>query len=65
MTIDELIIELERRREMHGGSTEVRTTWEGVQRKIEPENVYFTSRHTSPILWIDADENWNKPKDAV
>jgi hypothetical protein len=31
MTIDELIAELQRRREMHGGRTEVLITWESTR----------------------------------
>ena len=64
MTIDEMITELERRREMHGGSTEVRTTWEGQSKEIAPKNIYFHV-DKQPILWIDADDNQDRPNDAI
>jgi hypothetical protein len=43
MTIDELIDELIRRRQMHGGETVVRTTWEGVARDIDLDNIYYVA----------------------
>jgi hypothetical protein len=64
MTIDELIAELQRRREMHGGDTPVRATWEGVVRAIRPENVYFAPDGWN-TLWIDADQNSYKPANAI
>ena len=61
MTIDELIIELQRRREMHGPETVVRVTWEGQAIEIDRSNVYFDKEG----LWIDADGNFYRPKDAI
>jgi hypothetical protein len=64
MTIDEMIAELQRRREMHGGDTPVRTTWEGVVRAIKLENIYFAIDEWN-TLWIDADHNHYKPNNAI
>jgi hypothetical protein len=65
MTIEDLIIELNRRRRMHGAKTVVRVTWEGVIREIDLSNIYFTNEDKWTGLWIDADYNSYKPKDAV
>ncbi len=56
MTIDELIAELQRRRDLHGGNTEVEVTWEGITRPIELANVYLSDGN----LYIDADDNTYK-----
>jgi hypothetical protein len=70
MSIDELIDELIRRRQMHGGETVVRTTWEGVARDIDLDNIYYVAGAQSrewhkATLWIDADFNQDKPKSAL
>jgi hypothetical protein len=65
MTIDEMIEELQRRRDMHGGQTPVRATCESVVREINPDNIYYAPWGDDPTLWIDADENFYKPDDAV
>jgi len=56
MTIDELIDELIRRRQMHGGETVVRTTWVAGAQSREWHKA---------TLWIDADFNQDKPKSAL
>lgn len=63
MTIDGLISELHRRRDLHGGQVPVVVTWEGITREIDPENIYLAK----PDLWgfsvallIDADRNFYK-----
>lgn len=63
MTINEMIAELERRRDIHGGDTPVCATWETVKREIELENIYFTADDRT--LWIDADYNSYRPNDAI
>jgi hypothetical protein len=69
MTIDEMIAEFQRRREMHGGAMEVKTTWEGVVRDIDLDNIYCAAdgydEDKTLTLWIDADYNSYKPKDAI
>jgi hypothetical protein len=67
MTIDEMIAELSRRREMHGGGTVVRCTWESVVQEILPENIYYTGENDpwGAGLWIDADDNSYRPDTAI
>jgi hypothetical protein len=61
MTIDELIAELQRRREMHGGRTEVLITWESTRQAIGLRDIYLgrsdlgRARKDAPPLLIDAD----------
>ena len=40
MTIDQLIQELQRHRDQHGGSCRVLMTWEGTVRELAPANIY-------------------------
>jgi hypothetical protein len=40
VTIDQLIQELQRHRDQHGGSCRVLMTWEGTVREIAPANIY-------------------------
>lgn len=57
MTIDELITELQRRKELHGGQTEVLVTWEGIWRQISCDGVWLSKVND---LAIDADGNYYK-----
>jgi hypothetical protein len=50
MTIDEMIEELQRRRDMHGGQTPVRATCESVVREINPDNIYYAPWRRSHAL---------------
>ena len=63
MTIDQLIEELQRHRDRHGGSCHVLMTWEGTVREIAPANIYpeaaedlwDSPEHHGSVLLIDAE----------
>lgn len=57
MTIDELIAELHRRRELHGGDTDVQVTWESTKHGIDLGDIYFGKEG---CLFVDADGSFYK-----
>ena len=65
MTINELIFELQHRRDQHGGDAVVRTTWEGQTQDIDLSNIYFAPGGRWEGLFIDADHNSYKPDNAT
>ena len=50
MSIDELIGELQRHKNHHGGGCPVMVTWEGALRDIRPADIY---PEDADALWLD------------